>query len=499
MRWYLISLLLWPFFSLAQLHVAKVFSHNMVLQRGAAIHIWGKDIPGKKIRVSFAYETKTTITHSDSTWNIYLKKQKSNSHPQSIAISSENETVTFRNVLIGDVWLCSGQSNMELPMVKEAHWNDEKRNAFPPMIRVNNPLPIGRNIYGIAYTDSLNKRLNQEDFYQWFSWQTCDSNTIQNMSAVGYYFAKSISQETGIPLGLINLSIGGAPIETFIEREAMMKDSRFASKVQGYWLENKNLPEWTRERGKQNIGNNPYGFKDELGLNHAYKPGFAYESGVKPLLPFPIKGVIWYQGESNSLEKDRVEEYRALLHLLITNYRNGWKQPDMPFYWVQLSSIDTTNYKSHYWPQFRDEQRKLLTEVKHGGMAVSSDVGLQKDVHPTNKKVIGERLARWALLQEYGKKVIPSGPLPVYATYNDGKVVVSLRYKKRLKSSDEKGLRGFSLDGKTEVAAIIQNNKVVIASPQKPAFVYYGWKPFSDGNLMNGENLPASTFKIKVK
>ncbi|WP_343702575.1 sialate O-acetylesterase [Chitinophaga sp.] len=317
------------------------------------------------------------------------------------------------------------------------------------------------------------------------------------MSAVAYYFAKTIVSRKQIPIGIINLSIGGAPIETFISRAAL--NSKFVSKLKGNWLENKNLPEWVRQRGKENVGGNPEGYRDDLGLNHAYKPGFAYETGIRPLLSFPVAGIIWYQGESNSLEKERVEEYRALMQLMISDYREGWKQPKMPFYWVQLSSIDTARYASKYWPVFRDEQRKLLAAVKHGGMAVCSDLGFRNDVHPTNKKDVGERLARWALKDVYHEDVIPSGPLPLHAAYAGGKVRITFQYATGLKTGDHETLRGFSLDGVTDAPAVIQNNEVIIPVARKPQFVYYGWKPYSDANLVNGEALPASTFKIPVR
>ncbi|MDQ3279042.1 MAG: sialate O-acetylesterase, partial [Bacteroidota bacterium] len=433
-----------------------------------------------------------------STWSVSLQKQKANTTPQSLVVTSGSESLELKNILIGDVWLLSGQSNMEWPMSRELHWKEEQKNTYQPLIRINNPPPAGRFVYAVAYTDSLNKRLTTTDFYQWGSWQVSDSNTIKGMSAIGYYFAKSLVESEHIPIGLINLSIGGAPLETFVSREALQRSKQFAAKVKGDWLSNSALPEWIRERGAQNVGGNGSGYRDELGLNHAYKPGFAYESGVKPLLPFPIKGVLWYQGESNSLEKERVVEYGDLLHVLIDDYREGWKQPAMPFYWVQLSSIDTANYKSHYWPQFRDEQRKLLAVIKNGGMAVSSDIGFKNDVHPTNKKAVGERLARWALNQLYGKEIVPSGPLPVAAIYRDGKLFVSFQYAKSLQTADGRALRGFSLDGVTEVEATIERNSVVISSGQKPAFVYYGWKPFSDANLVNEANLPTSTFKLNV-
>lgn len=499
MKWFLLFLSMLPLFAFGQLRFAEIFSDNMVLQRDKPISVWGKAAPGKKVVVQFSHQKKVTAARVDSVWKVTFAKRNATSYPLSILITSGNERLQLSNILIGDVWIASGQSNMEWPMSKEMHWQEEKKNTLQPLIRLNNPPPAGRYVYGVAYTDSLNKRLTEDSFYLWRSWQTCDSNTVKDMSAVAYYFAKAVVAKEHIPIGLINLSIGGAPIETFISREALQHDERFASKAEGNWLENKNLPEWIRQRGRENVGNNSNGYKDDLGLNHAYKPDFAYESGIKPLLLLPIKGVIWYQGESNSLEKERVEEYKDLLHLLISDYRKAWKQPDMPFYWVQLSSIDTANYQSRYWPQFRDEQRKLLNEIKNGGMAVCSDIGFRNNVHPTNKKDVGERLARWALNKTYNEAVVPSGPLVSDAKYDDKKVIVSFQYGKDLQTADGKALRGFSFDGKSDVEAVIQNNVVVIYTNEKPALVFYGWKPYTDANLVNAEMLPASTFKVDVR
>jgi sialate O-acetylesterase len=484
----------------AQFQVAKFFSSNMVLQRDVPVPVWGKAVPGNKIEVRFGAFKQITRAGKDSAWKIFLPKQPANHHPQSLFISSGDAAVQYNNILIGDIWICSGQSNMEWAMSKEMHWKQESVQSNQPLIRFINPPPAGRYVYGIAYTDSLNRRLTKDSFYLWDGWQVCDSATIKPMSAVGYYFAKSIVANKNIPIGLINLSIGGAPLETFISRDVLQNSKQFAVKAKGNWLTNESLPDWVRERGNQNVGNNPNGYGDDLGLNHAYKPGFAFECGVAPILPLPVKGVIWYQGESNSLEKNRVEEYKDLLHLLINDYRQKWKQPAMPFYWVQLSSIDTFAYKSHFWPQFRNEQRKLINEVKNGGMAVCSDVGFKNDVHPTNKKDVGERLARWALNKTYKQNIVPSGPLPLKATYVNGKVIITFQYTaKGLSAYDGGELKGFSLDGMNSAIAVIGDSGIIIPVKEKPGYIYYGWKPYSDGNLINSENLPASTFKIKVK
>jgi sialate O-acetylesterase len=500
MKWYLISFLFLPLLSHGQVQLAKFFSENMVLQREKPIHIWGKGIPGHKVTVSFLKTTTTSIVESDSSWNVYFKKQKANSVGQSLLVSDENDSIELQNILIGDIWICSGQSNMEWPMSREMHFKEEAKNTNQPLIRIYNPIPAGRFLYHVVYADSLTRRMNTNDYYGSATWLVCDSNSIKPMSAIGYYFAKAITGSEKIPIGLINLSIGGAPIETFISREALQQDKKFAKKVQGDWLTNESLPLWARERGRQNVGANKNGYGDDLGLNHGYKPGFAYASGIAPITGMPIKGILWYQGESNSQEPVRVNEFRELIHLLINSYRKKWQDPAMPFYWVQLSSIDTIKYKSHYWPQFRDEQRKLLNEVTNGGMAVTSDVGFKDDVHPTDKKTVGERLARWALYNAYKKNIVPSGPLPIRAKYSNGKIIVSFQYTANgLKVSDGKSLRGFSIDGTTETEAIIQNNTIVIKVNEKPAFIYYAWKPFTDANLVNSELLPASTFKIQVE
>ena len=499
MIWVLLALLLLPVDGDAQLKPAPIFSDHMVLQRDEPIHIWGKAGPGHKVSIAFNGVKGSSITAPDSSWSIFLRKQKASTVPRTIIISTPGEKITLHDVLVGDVWIASGQSNMEWPMYREMHWPTESKNTDQPLIRLNNPPPAGRYVYGVAYTDSLNRRLTSDSFYLWHDWKVCDSNSVSGMSAIAYYFAKSIVASENIPIGIINLSIGGAPIETFISKQALSSHRKFANKIKGNWLENPALSEWVRQRGKQNVGSNPNSYGDELGLNHAYKPGFAYNAGVERFTRFPVKGIIWHQGESNSLEKQSVEEYRELLRLLIEDYRAKWKQPALPFYWVQLSSIDTANYKSQLWPQFRDEQRRLLDEVKYGGMAVSSDIGSRNDVHPTNKKDVGERLARWALNKVYKKEIIPSGPLPVDAHYENGNITINFQYANGLTSSDSQPLRGFSLDGKTGVNATITDNKVVIDTNQKPEFIYYAWQPFTRANLINAEKLPASTFKLKVK
>jgi sialate O-acetylesterase len=499
MKLYFILFGLIPLFVNAQLRLAKIFSDDMMLQRNQLIQIWGKAVPGKMVQVSFAHEKRITVVQSDSNWIVIFSKQNACIKPQSFSVISGDEKIEIKNILIGDLWLCIGQSNMEWPMQKEMHYKEALPNSRQPLIRLFNPIYAGKNTYSVSFTDSIIQSLTKENFYKG-QWQSCDSNSFKTMSAVAYYFGKELVANINIPIGLINISIGGAPLESFISKEAIKNSKKFSDKLDGDWLTNYALPVWIRERGYQNVGNLTSVPNDEYGNNHAFKPGFAFEAGIVPILNLPISGILCYQGESNAQEIERVNEYADLSALMIADYRKKWKQPDLPFYFVQLSSIDTLKYKGQLWPQFRDEQRKMLSLIPNSGMAICSDIGFKNDVHPTNKKDVGERLARWALNKTYHKNIIPSGPLPLRARYENGKVVIHFQYcGKKLQTSDGKTLTGFSVDGNNETNAAIQNRTILIKVKEKPEFIYYGWRPFSDANLVNSEKLPATTFKIEVK
>lgn len=491
----ILILVFFPLAVLAQLSVAPVFSDNMVLQQNKPILLWGKGRPKEKINVSFAGISRSTICLADSSWAIQWPAQKANAIGQQITIRSGKSALDIKNILIGEVWLCIGQSNMEWPMHREKHYASEKQSIPNAMIRFLNPSYAGKNIYNAIFTDSVVQRLSPKKFYLG-NWETCDSNSFQHMSAVAYYFGKAIVSTKSIPIGLINLSIGGAPLETFIDPKALAADPRFADKIKGNWLKNDALPVWIRERGIQNVGALPNCPSDTNGKNHGYKPGFAYQAGIHPLIPFPIAGILNYQGESNAQEIERVNEYADLTALIVSDLRKKWKDPKLPYYFVQLSSIDTLQYKGQLWPAFRNMQRTILSKLSHVGMAVTTDVGSPNDVHPTNKKIVGERLARWTLNRS------ASGPLPIKAKWYEGKIIISFQnLGNGLTTLDGQAVRGFSIDGKTEIKANISPNKksIWINAQSKPTQVFFSWKPFSDANLCNAEMLPASTFIIPVQ
>ena len=360
----------------AQLSVSAYFSSGMVIQRDQKIPVWGNGVPGHKITVRIGHDKAYARVAKDSVWHLLLPSRKASTVPTDLRIADGRNSLAIKDILIGDVWLCSGQSNMELELKKDHFFSMGKSFGYQPLIRLYNGRPAGRHVYGIAYNDSLRARLTVPKFYQG-EWSHSDSLHAVEFSAIGYYFAKVLTDSLHIPIGIMDLSIGGAPIESFISREALKESTDFAAKVKGNWLANDHLPVWVRMRGMENVGQDATVFIDGNGPNHAYKPGFAYESGIAPM-KLRIKGVLWYQGESNAQEIDRVREYKDLQKLLIHSYRHHFRNSRLPFYWVQLSSVDTTYYKSGLWPDFRNQQLALWMETAHSGMVVSHDIGGRK-------------------------------------------------------------------------------------------------------------------------
>lgn len=496
---YLFFLLFFSAATQAQLKISPLFADHMVIQRDKIFRVTGTAVPGKTVRVNFSGITRQTQADKHASWVVVFPAMKASWQPAVLSVVCGEERITLQDILIGDRWLCLGQSNMEFPMQKEMHAKTYRLEDVPMKPRILNPVYAGKNIFNMKYNDSVAALLQQGSFYKG-QWEQADTVSIRSMSAVGWYFGARICAATKIPVGLINLSIGGAPLETFISLSVMKNNPAFAAKTDTGWLHNPALPVWIRERGMQNVEGVAHVPADALGPDHAYRPGYAFREGIEPLLALPCKGMIWYQGESNAQEPERVAEYAALFKLMTDDYRSKWKDPAMPCYWVQLSSIDTVKYKGQLWGWFRDEQRRMMEMIPYSGMAVCSDIGFRNDVHPTDKSTVGERLARQALCHTYHQDIIPSGPLPLKAWWTAGKVIITFQYTaKGLNTAGSDTLQGFTIDGHTPCVAYIKNGTVEIPLPEKPSVIYYGWRSWSDGNLVNSEGLPASTFKIPVR
>ncbi|MDR2980848.1 MAG: sialate O-acetylesterase, partial [Puniceicoccales bacterium] len=478
----------------------------MVCQRESPVTIWGTGQAGKNVEVYFQDARIKVTCGADGKWEATLPPMKACSTPAELKVESEGGRLVLKDILVGDVWICAGQSNMEWPLSRDLNAKDSLASAEISGLRLLNYSYPGQYRYANPFTEAEIARLVPEKFFQG-QWQVSSSKSAAPFSAAGFYFGKKIHAEVDVPVGMVNYAIGGSPIETWISTEALARDARFRDKVNQDWLTNPAMDSWVRQRGREQLRGVP---KEALGQRpsgpiHSYAPGIAFEWGPGRIARFPVKGFLWYQGESNSLEEPRVAEYRALFKILVDDWRACWKQPKAPFYWVQLSSISEKHYKSQFWPRFRNDQRLSMSDIENGGMAVCSDAGAERDVHPRNKKVVGERLAAWALNQVYGKAVVPSGPLPQKVSREGKALKIVFTYADGgLKTSDGQPPREFEVAGKDgkffPAEATIRNGSVEVISSRVPSprKVRYGWIPFSRGNLVNSAGLPASTFEVEI-
>ena len=344
-------------------------------------------------------------------------------------------------------------------------------------------------IHGIGKSTKLKKN-HQLQYLTTEGWKECSSETVKGFSAVGYYFGKILQQKLDIPIGLICNAVGGTGTESWVDRHSL--EYGFPS-VMYRWNDNDFIQPWVKVRAMENIK-----LADQSLQRHPYHPCYMFEAGILPLEHYAIKGVIWYQGESNAHNKDAHER---LFKLLVNGWRQYWDQPEMPFYYTQLSS-----HKRPSWHGFRDSQRLLLGQLTNVGMAVCSDIGNKADVHPRRKREIGQRLAAWALNKTYGMTdVVPSGPLFNDVVFNNDLAIVSFDYAEGMTTSDGKAIRTFELAGDdglfypAEAKVINETSTIEVKSDKvtAPVAVRYGWQPFTDANLVNAAGLPASTFMSK--
>lgn len=516
-------LILWALWAIsfgsaeAQPSLAKVFSVGMVLQRDQPIRVWGKATPGTVVSARLFDPTtsnqkkkgKQALVAADSTWQLAMGARKANAASQVLQIIGDQDTLTLTDLLIGDVWICAGQSNMAFMLKNDRFATATLKNAVNSNLRLLNWQP-NVSVNNVPYKVGEIPTLQPDKFYRQSAWQAADSASARDFSAVGFYFGQMIQHETGVPIGLITVAVGGSLTEAWVRPEAVAGNAELEPIFRGYWLKNQSLEPWCLERGHQNLDNLLAGDNalpgDSLGVNHPFKPGFLYEAGIAQLLGFPIRGILWYQGESNALSLRRTQQHEQLFPLLVRDWRRQWGQGDFPFYFCQLSSIGTEKgYHSEYWPEFRDSQGRMAETIPNAGMAVSSDVGHWSDVHPADKKTVGDRLARVALADTYGQNIAARGPSPQKVRQKGNHLVLTFKnVDKELKTQNNQPLAGFELEDQAgvrhSVEAIISEKKVFITKPENGHWqrVLYGWQPFSKGNLLNSAGLPASTFQVKI-
>ncbi len=464
----------------AEVTVSSLFSDHMVIQREQAAPVWGQAAPGEEVSVTLGTAQAKATTNAEGKWSVKLPAQKANATPQELVIQGKN-TVAIKDVLVGDVWVCSGQSNMEMNLGGCNAPDDIKAADLPTLRRIK-----------FQHVALLKPTMQVPG-----KWETCTPASAGGFTAVGFYFAKRIQQEIGVPIGLLDDNWGGCRIEPWIPAEGFALEPSLAPQL----AELK-----ARDEASKALPDNAPG--------DAGKPSTMYNGMLHCVVPFAIKGALWYQGESNGGEGD---EYASKMRALIGGWRKIWQQGDFPFYYVQLANFQNASNDpagGDGWAKHRMAQLESLS-IPKTGMAVIIDVGEGPDIHPKNKFDVGERLARWALHHDYGQANLEtSGPLFKEATFDGNKAIVSFTHtgtglmvgKKNGRQPTEADhigtLKRFAIAGDDKKwvwgQAVIDGDKVVITSPEvpHPVAVRYAFSMNPEGcNLYNKEGLPASPFR----
>lgn len=466
----------------------KLFSDHMVLQRDQKIPVYGTANMHDRVEVQFNNMTLQTVAGTDGKWKVQFPAMKFGG-PYTLTVKTNQQQMVLKDILIGDVWLCSGQSNMAFELKSSA-------GGKSTLQHLNKNLPVRLMKFTVlaetdttAWDKATLKRVNELDYFSG-SWTGLSETSAADFSAVAYYFGEKLARTENVPIGLIQMAVGGSTLESWMDRNTLEHDDLLVTMLNN-WRKSDFIQDWARGRGDQNLKNavNPK-------QRHPYEPAYNYEAGISKLIGYPIKGVIWYQGESNA---HNVELFNHEFPLLVSSWREKWKH-NFPFYYVQLSAINRPS-----WPYFRDAQRKLQSVIPHSGMAVSSDLGDSLNVHPTHKKEIGERLALLALKNTYHKNIQASGPAAVKAVRKQNTIVLTFEEAKKLMITHGSVLKGFEVeDDKGNYLAVeakIFNKEVHLTVPDhlKIKRVLYAWQPFTRANLINEVKLPASTFSIAIQ
>lgn len=470
----------------SNLKVANIFNHHMVLQQNQQLPIWGTATSGTKITVTLKNNRKTITSGLDGNWKILLPKQQLGEVTQLI-ISTADTVIVYKDILIGEVWLASGQSNMHLDMHRTLHGDTIAKKANHPTIRIFNMRPTYPTGKGGIHTKEELELLNKNNYFKIESWQSIEKNNIQYFSAVAYYFAEKLQRELNVPIGIIHNAVPGSPTESWIAHSVLKKNKNLSKLISTPWKDNE----------KNGVGKKQVSLATDSLQKHPWMPTFCYENGIKPIKEFAIKGVIWYQGESNT---GNITLHEKLLKTLVKSWRKDWKQGDFPFYYAQLTSREG----NPALPAFRDSQRRLLDEIPNSGMAVISDVGDRQNTHAKQKKPVGQRLALLALGKTYQK--INSYESPLFDTVKStNKIILTFKGAfKRLKTKNNEPVVGFEIGINNSffpVHATIKENKINITVPKEyhqNTVIRYAWKPFSEANLYSEIGLPVSTFKVNL-
>ncbi len=486
----------------AEVKLPSILSDNMVVQQGKTAAFWGLATPGETVTVKFAAETATTTTDKDGRWKVEIKPPSSGG-PYEVEVAGSN-TIVIKNVLVGEVWLCAGQSNMQFPLANPAVWGNAAAGGKEEAATANYP-EIRQ--FAIAVAPMIGPQFSCSG-----QWVVCSPATAGKFTAVGYFFGKAIHQELKAPVGLINNAVGGTPIESWLERSIMMGDPEFNKVVLERQAKTRAgiekseadykvaLAKWKEQAASAQAAGQPVAAEPRKPWNGAtHMPGLLYNGEVTPITPYKIAGALWYQGESH----DGNKLYGKLLTKLIESYRQVWGEGDFPFLVVQLTSFGkVTNEpdESGGWMVVREGELQA-TSLPKVGLAVTMDLGDPVDIHPVRKKEVGDRLALAALAIAYDKKIVFSGPIYQSFAVEGNKVRLKFKYVGSGLEAKGETLKGFAVAGADKkfvwAEAKIEGTDVVVTSDKvaAPVAVRYGWAAVSDCNLYNKEGLPASPFR----
>ena len=472
----------------AELKLISIFSDNMVLQSDIVAPVWGTAEAGQEVTVSIAGQKKSAKAGADGKWIVKLDPLKAGG-PHELAINA----ITLKNVLVGEVWVCSGQSNMEMSVNSSNNANEEKANAAHPKIRLFTVVKRQADAPASDILDGQGKPVA--------GWKECGPDTVGGFSAVAYFFGRELQQKLGVPVGLIHTSWGGTPAEVWTSDRVIQSRPEFKNYVNSYAKRQedyeKALPKYKEDVEKAKAEGKPA----PKALNKPMKLSCLYNGMIAPLIPYGIKGAIWYQGESNA---GQAKLYQTLFPSMITNWREDWGQGDnFPFGFVQLANYLPRKDQpgDSNWAELREAQTMTLSLPKTG-MAVIVDIGDAKDIHPKNKQDVGKRLAYWAESQVYGTKdVVYSGPIYESMKVEGNKAVISFKHVGGGLVAKGEKLTGFAIAGEDRkfawAEAKIEGDKIVVSCDPvaKPVSVRYAWAHNPECNLYNKEGIPASPLR----
>ena len=476
----------------SNLKVDPVFSSHMVLQRHHNIPIWGTAKPNTKIIATLKDITIHTIANDKGHWNVNFEALEAGG-PYRLNIESTDESIQLTDILIGDVWLASGQSNMHLDLKRTINGDSVAKKANNPNLRIYNmkpTYPTGKE--GVHTLEEL-KKIQNNHYFDTKGWVKATPEEVLYFSAVGYYFAEKLQSELNIPIGIIHNAVPGSPIESWLSKKEIEQDSTIANFVKQRWKAKEDEKDAMISVAKHQIS-----LSEDPNQKHPWMPNYNYENGILPIKNVPIKGIIWYQGESNA---EAPMLYKTMFKKMVALWRSDFND-DFPFYSTQLTSREDRPA----WPEFRFAQSELLNEVPNSKMVVITDVGDRQDTHAKNKQPVGERLALLALGDTY--KVAKDYESPVFdkITYSHNTYTIHFNGEfSSLKTKSSEAIIGFEISTNNinfeKLEPTIKSKTVEFKLPnnhKKPFYVRYAWKPYTEANLTSNKGLPVSTFRTKI-